>query len=394
MKLRTLIFWMHLPAGVLAGGIILIMSVTGVLLAYEKQITAWADGYELVPLPGATRLPVETLVSLARAARPDANVSGLTLRADPKAPALVQLGRESALFLDPYTGAVLGEGSKKARAFFHEVTDWHRWLATGSESRAIGRGVTGASNLIFLFIVLSGLYLWWPDQWTGSVLKSIALFRFGLRGKARDFNWHNVIGFWSFVPLVFVVATAVPISYPWASNLVYRLVGEEPPARPTGPGPAGARPESGGGRPLDLAGLDGLWARAEKQVPDWQSISLRIPPAAGAAFTFAIDSSKTGAIRPDKRSELILDRSTGEVVRFEPYASQSLGRRMRTWMRFIHTGEAFGFIGQAIAGIASLGGAVLVWTGLALSWRRLLAWMARRSKARTNERVPLVGGLS
>jgi uncharacterized iron-regulated membrane protein len=67
---------------------------------------------------------------------------------------------------------------------------------------------------------------------------------------------------------------------------------------------------------------------------------------------------------------------------------------MRTWMRFIHTGEAFGFIGQAIAGIASLGGAVLVWTGLALSWRRLLAWMARRSKARTNERVPLVGGLS
>ncbi|HEY6552535.1 MAG TPA: PepSY domain-containing protein, partial [Vicinamibacteria bacterium] len=87
MKLRTLIFWMHLPAGVLAGAIILIMSVTGVLLAYEKQITAWADGYSVSPPPGPTRLPPETLLSLSRAALPDATASGLTLRADPKAPA-------------------------------------------------------------------------------------------------------------------------------------------------------------------------------------------------------------------------------------------------------------------------------------------------------------------
>jgi uncharacterized iron-regulated membrane protein len=431
MKLRTVIFWMHLPAGVIAGGIILIMSVTGALLAYEKQITTWADGYQVAPpRPGAPRLAVEALLARAREARPDATPSSLTLRADPTAPAVVQLGRESMLFLDPYTGAVLGEGSRKARAFFHEVTDWHRWLGTGADSRALGRGVTGASNLLFLFIVLSGIYLWWPDQWTRSVLKSIVLFRFGLRGKARDFNWHNVIGFWSFLPLAFVVATAVPISYPWASNLVYRLVGEEPPARPSGAGPAGPRPggEAGGaprrgegeprrgprpeggarpdgaarpdgdrrspegGRPLDLAGLDALWARAEQQVPDWQSLSLRIPSSAGAPFTFSIDTSRTGAIRPDKRSQLTLDRSTGAVVRFEPYATQSLGRRIRTWMRFIHTGEAFGIIGQAIAGVASAGAAVLVWTGLALSWRRLLAWMARRSRARIPERVPLPEG--
>ena len=43
MKLfRKIIFWCHLAIGVSAGVIILIMSVTGVLLAYEKQITAWA----------------------------------------------------------------------------------------------------------------------------------------------------------------------------------------------------------------------------------------------------------------------------------------------------------------------------------------------------------------
>jgi uncharacterized iron-regulated membrane protein len=36
----------------------------------------------------------------------------------------------------------------------------------------------------------------------------------------------------------------------------------------------------------------------------------------------------------------------------------------------IHTGEALGWFGQFIAALASLGGAFLVWTGFALSWRR------------------------
>jgi uncharacterized iron-regulated membrane protein len=42
-RLRKVIFWCHLPVGVIAGVVILIMCVTGVLLSYENQITAWAD---------------------------------------------------------------------------------------------------------------------------------------------------------------------------------------------------------------------------------------------------------------------------------------------------------------------------------------------------------------
>ena len=38
MTLRKVLFWCHLAAGVTAGVVILIMSVTGVLLAYEQQI--------------------------------------------------------------------------------------------------------------------------------------------------------------------------------------------------------------------------------------------------------------------------------------------------------------------------------------------------------------------
>jgi hypothetical protein len=116
--MRRLIFWLHLAAGITAGAVILTMSVTGVLLAYERQITAWADGYRLTPPPAARRLSVEALLGAAIEARPGALPTAFSLRADPAAPAAVSFGRGSTLFLDPYRGTVLGEGSGRARSFF------------------------------------------------------------------------------------------------------------------------------------------------------------------------------------------------------------------------------------------------------------------------------------
>ena len=232
MTLRKTLFWFHLFSGVVAGTVVLIMSVTGALLTYEKQMNAWADrGYRVVPpASGLARLPVETMLGRVREQR-SALPSTLTLSSDPSAPAMLSSGRESTLYINPYTGEMLGEGAKGIRTFFRVVTDWHRWLGAQAENRSIGRAVTGACNLGFLFLVVSGFYIWWPKQWTRPQLRNVTWFRRGLPGKARDFNWHNVIGFWSALPLFIVVLSATVISYPWASNLVYRLVGEQPPVQ-------------------------------------------------------------------------------------------------------------------------------------------------------------------
>ena len=63
------------------------------------------------------------------------------------------------------------------------------------------------------------------------------------------------------------------------------------------------------------------------------------------------------------------------VVRWQPWSSESLGRRLRVWARFLHTGEAGGLAGQTAAAIASAGACILVFTGLSLSLRRVNAWM-------------------
>ena len=313
-SIRTVIFWLHLVVGVVAGAVILVMSATGTLLMFERQITEWADraSWEKSPsppAPAAARMPLEALVAGVRAARPGIPPTSVTMQADPTAPVAVSLGRERTLYVNPYTGQLLGEGSPKVRAFFRGVTSWHRWLGAGEERRDLARKITGACNLGFLILVVSGLYLWLPRKWTRRQVRNVAWFRRGLNGKARDFNWHNVIGLWMWVPLFLVVLTGVVMSYPWANNLLFRLAGDKPPERsPEGPRERQGRGERGGGE-VSLDGLDPLWARAERQVPGWRSISLpvaRLGRGAGELHdpprrSRAPRSSRSAHARPPER---------------------------------------------------------------------------------------------
>lgn len=410
-RIRPLLFWAHLVAGVVAGLVVLIMSVTGVLLTYQKQMTLWADlrGVDAAPpAPGAVRLSPDSLLALV-AARESKVPTGVVWRNGTDMPVEVQFGREGRQYLNAYTGAVVGTGSVAMRKVFQVATDWHRYLARKDDARATGKLVTGVSNLAFLLLVLTGMVLWWPRAWTAAALRQVLFFRRGLSAKARDFNWHHVIGMWSAVPLAVIVASASVISFPWASDLVYRAVGEAPPARNGGGAAAGAPSRAGAGsgsaavagagqgagpgaqqgaergaRADDAAPaapplVGDVYALAAQRMPDWKSLSLAWPKAADAPLVYTLDRGMGG--EPHKRATLTMSR-TGDAPEFKTFADQSVGRRARSFMRFAHTGEVFGFWGQTLAGIVSLGGAVLVYTGLALSLRRLLAWLRRRSLRR------------
>jgi uncharacterized iron-regulated membrane protein len=388
MTLRRVLFWAHLTAGVCAGVVILTMSFTGVLLMYERQLIEWSDRAYRASSPGAEALPVETLLVRAAEQRPHQAPTAITLRADRRAPAAIAFG-QTTVYQDVYSGELVGEPSTGVRRVMSEARAWHRWLSLDGDGRAVGKAISGWSNLILLFIVLSGMYLWIPRiGWRG--VRAVALFRTGLRGKARDFNWHNVIGIWTAVPLAIIVATAAPISFPWANVLVYRIAGEAAPAPPAPATRSNAAPRaerdevrlkpdatSNGPRAATTDGLNQLWARAEQQVPGWRSINLRLAGLAEGPAVFAIDAGTGG--QPQLRSTLSLHRTTGDVVRWEPFAAQSAGRRLRSWTRFTHTGEYYGLAGQTVAGIVSAGAVVLVVTGLSLALRRAAGWRARRA---------------
>jgi uncharacterized iron-regulated membrane protein len=356
----------------MAGIVIFVMSVTGVLLMYEKQITAWMDRDFRSTPSGAAPMPAKQLLKGIDAP------TALTFRADPTAPVEAVYGRERSMFLDAYTGKVLGEGSRSVNAFFGSVENWHRWLALDGVNRATGRAITGACNLGFLFLVTSGLVLWLPKKWTTERVQRGLIFRWNLSGRARDWNWHNSVGFWCAIPLFFIVLTGVVMSYPWANDLLYRLSGNEAPA-PTQRG-GGPPPTKGG---LRIEGLDLLLSHARQQVPDWRSISVRLPGAKAQTATFSIDRGNGG--QPALRSQLTLRFDDGAVARWERFEDNNLGRTLRSWGRLLHTGELFGLAGQTVAGLAAAGGALLVWTGISLALRRLAQFRARRSVRSASE---------
>jgi uncharacterized iron-regulated membrane protein len=422
---RKIIFWLHLIAGVVAGVVILVMCVTGAAIAFDKQSIAVAEGdnRRIAPAaPDAARLSVDELLAKARESQSNARPSAITIYSDPTLAPMVAFGRTNAVYINPHTGEIAAQGATGTRTFMRVMTDWHRWLGREGDGRAVGKAITGACNTAFLVLAVSGIYLWWPRRWSVESLKAIVLFRGGLGGKARDWNWHNVIGIWSAPVLIVLTASGMVISYRWASDLVYRTAGVTPPPPAAAPGGAAnvtVPTPPPGTKPL---GYEQLFAVVKEQAPQWEQITVRFSSGAprgggGEGRAPARDSQRAeptgtntttanaeaprrerdgsrggGEARGEARGgqpqavtvsvkerdawplfatvTFTLDPHTGEVLKRESYADQDRGRRARSWMRYLHTGEALGWIGQLVAALASLGGGVLVWTGLALSFRR------------------------
>jgi uncharacterized iron-regulated membrane protein len=83
MNFRRILFWIHLCAGVIAGIVILIMCVTGIALAFERQINELADRAGRAPVTAhGTRLPIDRLL----AANPAQAPTAITIYASPDEP--------------------------------------------------------------------------------------------------------------------------------------------------------------------------------------------------------------------------------------------------------------------------------------------------------------------
>ncbi|MBL4574184.1 MAG: PepSY domain-containing protein [Gammaproteobacteria bacterium] len=376
---RKTIFWLHLTCGVSAGLVVLMMSVTGVVLTYERQIQVWEDrSYYEAPESGQQMMTADQLITAGQNLE-EFEPTSLMLSSDPTAPAVLRQGRSQTQYLNPYSGEAYNPHSDSLSAFFSTVRSVHRWFNMTGDNRSSARVITGAANLMFLFLVLSGIYLWLPKIYARATLRARILFNASnSNANARDFNWHHVFGFWAAIPLIVIISTATVFNYSWANNLVYRLAGEEPPVRNSS-----ASVEAPVPAPVSRAPYADLINTAKTYSTEWRTITLAIPAPEANSITLTLDEGNGG--QPQKRHVLTLDVSSGEVIQWEPFTDRTAGTQARRWVRFLHTGEALGLAGQTIAGIASFAAILMVWTGLALALRRFLRWLAKLKRTRAVE---------
>jgi uncharacterized iron-regulated membrane protein len=378
---RRILFWAHLSCGVTAGLIVLLMSVTGVLLTYEHQLTERAAQRNLVASqPASSRLSADELATRARDYSAPGTRLSLVFDANPRAPVTVSGARGAVALLNPYTGESIADGAAGHRAFFQKVERLHRWM--GGDARGKAATLIDVANLMFLFIVASGIYLWLPAVWRWRTVRGLMLFRTRyVNRRVRDFNWHHVFSFWALIPLFIIVLSGVVMSYPWANRLVYAAFGEAVPQRggpPPGSGRPGAETQSASAASAPGASLQRLLDATIAQETNWQRITLPLQ-VRGDRVEVAVEP-QSGERRAPRRT-ITLAATDASVLAAPPVqiVVQSPGQRARTWLRFAHTGEQYGFIGQTIAGLASLAACLLVYTGLALAWRRLVVPLYRRT---------------
>jgi uncharacterized iron-regulated membrane protein len=376
-KIRPLFFWLHLAAGLVCGLVIALLCFTGTALAFEKELIAWAerDARQVAaPAPGAPRLGIDELSARLRTAFPAARPANIVVARDPLTAVAFPVSRTEGYHANPYTGEVRQASSFAMGRFMQGMFELHRYLGLSGESRPHGRLATGIANLCFCFLALSGLVLWWPRSLAWRAFRPGIWFTQNLTGRARDWNWHNTVGFWCAPVLIGLTLTALPISFHWAAELTYTLTGT--PLPPTGPQSSGAPPPAAAvpapapdARPVSR---DAMLETLQQALPAWQTVTFRFAhnPDASKPQPASFTVRQAGTWPRTATTTLQFDPFTGTLVQRDGYDDLSPARKVRAWSRYLHTGEALGGWAQFIAAAASLCGCVLVYTGFALAWRR------------------------
>lgn len=365
-KIKQWVFWAHLIAGLIAGLFVFVMSLTGVLLTYERQLKELAEmSYAVAPQQQA-RLTTDQVVNKLHTLHPDelhiyvrwVNREGAAIPA--------WAGKHSYLF-HPYTGDILRNGEGATDVFFRKVTELHRYLLLEGDYRFIGKTVNGYANLVFVFLLISGLYLWFPKRLNWRLFKKQSWLPARYQNNAHKHRqWHLVFGIWSLPALLVIALTATLFHFEWANKALYGFFGEALPQR--------ERHEAVTSLSGDKVYYETLFALAKEHArnndyANWYSMWMEIGEHEFEA-RFYID--KSIGHRQELAYSLYFDTRSAEITRTLAKSDWSRGGQAWGTARFLHTGEYFGFIGQTLAGLVSLLACILVYTGVVLAWRRLV----------------------
>ncbi|SDT92447.1 Uncharacterized iron-regulated membrane protein [Verrucomicrobium sp. GAS474] len=357
--MRLFLLRFHLIVGLVAGLLILLIGGTGLILAVQPALDAYQERHltkVAVPATEAEReeqrLPLNTLAAKAEETF-ERKPNSLTVRNDPAAAVAFGLGQERTLWLNPYTGEVLGESPKAGQQFFRTVENLHRWLALTGKGHDLGLKIVLGATACYFLLLVSGLFMW--DR------------RF-LKDKSNPRRWHKEFGFLASPLLLVSVVTGLVM----AVNGVFLNGGG-------GPG-MGGRGGFGGGRnggehqehrpPVDY---DALLATTVAKVPAWRQISFRAPRGRGmpsGTITATIEEDRW-IPHASSRLTLPLDPASETPAQFESYDETPLWRKTLGLSRTVHVGQYGGWLGLAVTVVVAVATIVLVLTGFVLAWKRL-----------------------
>lgn len=370
----------HLYLSLAAGLVILIACLTGAILVFEKDLQMALNKDRYYVTAGSRKLSPDLLVRAVTDSFPKAKINSIKLYADAERSAEVSVNfpgdktRKSpkkdnsskpaapqrqpgfTIFIDPYTGTILEKYSYQ-ETWFYTVFSLHRWLLGGNDS--VGKYIVGVSTFIFLFILITGVILWWPK--TRRILKQRVRIKWDAGWKRLNHDLHIVFGFYSCIFLFIFAFTGLAWSFEWFNDGIYKVTNS-----PLKPKPA---PKSAFVDGAARISFSKAFAAAQAIYPQAQFYNIQTPKDSAEAVSVSV--LRKNPAHESATDAVYIDQYSGAVLGSLKYEERSIGARVRSTFKPVHTGSIWGTPSKIIAFIVCLFGVSFPVTGTVMWLNRL-----------------------
>lgn len=397
---RNIHLWLSVPFGIL----ITLICFSGAALVFEKEVMELCH-HELyfVKKVEAAPLPMEQLMTKVAATLPDSvSVTGVNISSDPERAYQVTLSkpRRASMYVDQYTGEIMGKYERAP--FFNFMFRMHRWLLDSMKQDGgifWGKMIVGTSTLMFVFVLISGVVVWWPR--TRKALKNSLKIVANKGWRRFWYDLHVAGGMYALVFLLAMALTGLTWSFQWYRTGFYKTFGVEvqpsmghgnaaanattkggkqeksPEGRSGRPGNRGEKPEGRGEHSESREG------RKRSPYTNWQQVYEQLAEANPGYKLISVSDGSASVALPRFGNQRGTDRykfnpRNGEITETTLYKDLDNSGKIRGWIYSVHVGSWGGMLTRILTFIAALVGASLPLTGYYLWIRRLMKRKIKR----------------
>jgi uncharacterized iron-regulated membrane protein len=351
---RKTILKVHLYVALATCVFLLVIGFTGCLLVFELSVDRWWDSDLAFVEPRGEPVSFDTVLASLSKAFPGQKLTEMDL-GDAGTSIIAKMGGRVRVFVNPYTGAVLG--SRPGESLSFHLRHAHRELLAGKPGALLVNFV----SLLLVLQSLSGIYLWWP-------LKRVTV-KVGGSWKRFNFDLHHAAGFFSSAFICIVAVTGIVKAYAIDLQPFFDRITNSPVMTRTLP----SRPAAGS---TSHVALDTIVAAARGKLPGAAIARIQPPLGKDGSWTVSMKYPEDSTI--PGRSWVVVNQYTGEILGFQSSRTAPLGTQITIQNRAIHVGGIYGLPTRILAFLTAFSVLVQTVTGLLMWWRKrkTVGWRA------------------
>ncbi|PVX44927.1 putative iron-regulated membrane protein [Flavobacterium sp. 103] len=363
-SLKKLIGQLHLWLGLSSGIIVFIIAITGCLYAFQEEIQNSTEEYRFVEKENKPFLLPSQLEEIAKKELPGKTLHAIKYNGNEKSAEAIFFHYKPTyyyiVYLNPYSGTVK-ETANMDEGFFRFILDGHFYLWLPPE---IGQPVVASFTLVFLTLLLSGLYLWYPRNKNAAKQRFKFKWKNETKWKRKNYDLHNVTGFYVLLIALIFAITGLVWGFQWFAYSYYTIYGGEKSL--IYEDPVSAKKTTASSKSLDK-----IWTLMQKEYPTAKSIEVHPPENDSTAIAANANPEEGTFWKTDYRyfDQYTLEEKEVKHI-YGKYDNADAADKLMRMNYDLHTGAVFGLAGKIFAFLISLLIATLPISGFYIWWGR------------------------